>query len=38
MIERVDCVLLNDAEIRELTGKPSLMAAAGRSSRWARRQ
>ncbi|HUY58778.1 MAG TPA: PfkB family carbohydrate kinase [Solirubrobacteraceae bacterium] len=28
VIERVDCVLLNDAEIRELTGKPSLAAAA----------
>jgi sugar/nucleoside kinase (ribokinase family) len=29
VIERVDCVVLNDAEIRQLTGKPSLVAAAG---------
>jgi sugar/nucleoside kinase (ribokinase family) len=28
VIERVDCVVLNDAEIRQLTGKPSLTAAA----------
>ena len=28
VIERVDCVVLNDAEIRQLTGKPSLRAAA----------
>ena len=28
VIERVDCVVLNDAEIRQLTGKPSLVAAA----------
>ncbi len=28
VIERVDCVLLNDAELRQLTGKPSLVAAA----------
>ena len=28
VIERVDCVVLNDAEIRQLTGKPSLAAAA----------
>ena len=26
VIERVDCVVLNDAEIRQLTGKPSLVA------------
>ncbi len=26
VIERVDCVVLNDAEIRQLTGKPSLIA------------
>lgn len=28
VIERVDCVILNDAEIRQLTGKPSVVAAA----------
>ncbi len=28
VIERVDCVVLNDAEIRQLTGKPSLLSAA----------
>ena len=28
VIERVDCVVLNDAEIRQLTNKPSLVAAA----------
>ncbi|MCL2418408.1 MAG: PfkB family carbohydrate kinase, partial [Conexibacteraceae bacterium] len=28
VIERVDCVVLNDAEIRQLTGKASLLAAA----------
>jgi sugar/nucleoside kinase (ribokinase family) len=28
VIERVDCVVLNDAEIRQLTGKASLVAAA----------
>jgi sugar/nucleoside kinase (ribokinase family) len=28
VIERVDCVVLNDAEIRELTGKASLVAAS----------
>jgi sugar/nucleoside kinase (ribokinase family) len=28
VIERVDCVVLNDAEVRELTGKPSLVGAA----------
>ncbi len=28
VIERVDCVMLNDAEIRQLTGKPSLVSAA----------
>jgi sugar/nucleoside kinase (ribokinase family) len=28
VIERVDCVVLNDAEIRQLTGKPSLVSAA----------
>jgi sugar/nucleoside kinase (ribokinase family) len=28
VIERVDCVILNDAEIRQLTNKPSLLGAA----------
>jgi sugar/nucleoside kinase (ribokinase family) len=28
VIERVDCVVLNDAEVRQLTGKMSLVAAA----------
>jgi sugar/nucleoside kinase (ribokinase family) len=28
VIERVDCVALNDAEMRQLTGKPSVVAAA----------
>jgi sugar/nucleoside kinase (ribokinase family) len=28
VIERVDCVVLNDAEFRQLTGKPSLASAA----------
>jgi sugar/nucleoside kinase (ribokinase family) len=28
VIERVDCVILNDAEIRQLTEKPSLVGAA----------
>ena len=28
VIERVDCVVLNDAELRQLTGKPTLVAAA----------
>ncbi len=28
VIKRVDCVILNDAELRQLTGKPSLVAAA----------
>ncbi len=28
VVERVDCVILNDAELRQLTGKPSLVAAA----------
>jgi sugar/nucleoside kinase (ribokinase family) len=27
-IERVDCVILNDAELRQLTGKPNLVSAA----------
>lgn len=28
VIGRVDCVILNDAELRQLTGKPNLIAAA----------
>ena len=28
VIERVDCLVLNDAELRQLTGKPSLVGAA----------
>ena len=28
MIERVDCLILNDGELRQLTGKPSLVSAA----------
>lgn len=28
VIERVDCLILNDAEMRQLTGKPSLLGAA----------
>jgi len=28
VVQRVDCVMLNDAEIRQLTGRPSLAAAA----------
>jgi sugar/nucleoside kinase (ribokinase family) len=28
VISRVDCVILNDAELRQLTGKPSLVGAA----------
>lgn len=28
VVERVDCVVLNDAEIRQLTGKPSVVAAS----------
>jgi sugar/nucleoside kinase (ribokinase family) len=28
VVERVECVVLNDAEIRQLTGKTSLVAAA----------
>ncbi len=27
-IESVDCVILNDAELRQLTGKPNLVTAA----------
>src|SRR3954449_9224368 len=28
VIERVDCLMLNDAELRQLTGKPNLLTAA----------
>jgi sugar/nucleoside kinase (ribokinase family) len=33
-IELVDCVILNDAEIRQLTGEPSLVVAARELLRW----
>jgi sugar/nucleoside kinase (ribokinase family) len=33
-IERVDCVILNDAEIRRLTARPSLLAAAREILSW----
>ena len=35
-IGEVDCVLLNDAELRMLTGEPNLVTAARRRWRWAR--
>jgi len=28
VVERVDCLILNDAELRQLTGKPNLVSAA----------
>ena len=34
VIERVDCVILNDAELRQLTGEPSLLSAARRVLSW----
>ena len=34
-IAGVDCVVLNDAELRQLTGKPSLIAAARELLSWA---
>ena len=34
-IAEVDCVVLNDAELRQLTGKPSLIAAARELLSWA---
>jgi sugar/nucleoside kinase (ribokinase family) len=34
VIERVDCVILNDAELRQLTGKPNLVAAAREVLTW----
>lgn len=33
-IENVDCVILNDAELRQLTGKPNLIAAAREILAW----
>jgi sugar/nucleoside kinase (ribokinase family) len=33
-IESVDCVILNDAELRQLTGKPNLVAAAREILYW----
>ncbi|MGD0453181.1 MAG: PfkB family carbohydrate kinase [Solirubrobacteraceae bacterium] len=33
-IENVDCVILNDAELRQLTGKPNLVAAAREVLSW----
>ena len=35
-IESVDCVILNDAELRQLTGKPNLLTAAREVFSWAR--
>jgi sugar/nucleoside kinase (ribokinase family) len=34
VIERVDCVILNDAELRQLTSKPSLLTAAREVLSW----
>jgi sugar/nucleoside kinase (ribokinase family) len=34
VIERVDCVILNDAELRQLTGKPNLLSAAREIVSW----
>jgi len=34
VIRRVDCVVLNDAELRQLTGKPTLIAAAREVISW----
>jgi sugar/nucleoside kinase (ribokinase family) len=33
-IESVDCVILNDSELRQLTGKPSLLSAAREVLSW----
>jgi sugar/nucleoside kinase (ribokinase family) len=33
-IESVDCVILNDAELRQLTGKPNLVSAAREILTW----
>ncbi len=34
VIERVDCVILNDAELRQLTGRPNLISAAREILTW----
>ena len=34
VIARVDCLILNDAELRQLTGKPSLVGAASEVLGW----
>ncbi len=34
-IESVDCLILNDAELRQLTGKPNLVSAAREILSWA---
>ena len=34
VIERVDCVILNDAELRQLTEKPNLVSAAREVLTW----
>jgi sugar/nucleoside kinase (ribokinase family) len=34
-IESVDCVILNDAELRQLTGRPNLLSAAREVLSWA---
>ncbi len=34
-IENVDCVILNDAELRQLTGRPNLVSAAREVLSWA---
>jgi sugar/nucleoside kinase (ribokinase family) len=36
-IESVDCLILNDAELRQLTGKPNLVSAAREILGWGRR-
>jgi sugar/nucleoside kinase (ribokinase family) len=33
-ISEVDCVILNDGELRQLTGEPNLVRAAGRIREW----
>ena len=34
VISQVDCLILNDAELRQLTGRPSLVAAAREALSW----
>jgi sugar/nucleoside kinase (ribokinase family) len=34
VIERIDCLILNDAELRQLTGKPNLVSAAREILTW----